>query len=71
MSYAKLDGFLAVYKAFWPLTTHLGQKDSKKGSTKKKKGGKKKRIMNNFSAAFHGLTEKFAIRQFLSSHGTD
>lgn len=27
----------SVYKAFWPLTTHLGQKDSKKGSTKKKK----------------------------------
>lgn len=30
----------SVYTAFWPLTTHSGQKDSKKGSTKQKKSNK-------------------------------
>lgn len=37
MSYTWLWFCSPVYIAFWPLTTHSGQKDSKKGSTKKEK----------------------------------
>lgn len=57
----------SVYRAFWPLTTHSGHKDNKKGSTKKKKN--QMRITKNFLAAFHRITEKAAIKQLLSSHG--
>jgi len=59
------------------LTTCSGQKNTEKGiyrkKRKRKKKKKEKREANekkNFSAAFHGTTEKAAVQQLLSAHST-